>query len=311
MKKVLLILFITVISVLAQNVSVVEDIAVTKLKDGKYFYPTLSPDGKNLLFSSVSYKGLLSKNLTTGKIIKITDALGAGYEPGFSTVGNEIFFREDKFINGKRFSSINSYNVATKKSTVLEDGIRDLKICRDNSNTFQNYVKESEVNTTLKQSMLNKTTASERIVFIQDSKIVLSENNSKKELEPLGAGGYIWVSLSPDKSKLLFTLAGKGTYVSGLDGTILKKIGYANYPSWSPDGEWILFMKDIDDGEKIISSDIYIASLNTGKYYNLTSGRNDIELYPRWGKTNTEIFYNTISGQIRKITFKYELTDLR
>lgn len=306
MKKVLLILFIAVIPVLAQNVTVVEDIALTSQNEGSFYYPALSPDGKNLLFSSVSYKGLWSKNLTTGKIIKITDALGAGYEPGFSTVGNEILFREDKFINGKRFSSLMSFDLITKKSVVLDEGIRDLKICRINSNAINNYVKDTEVRSTLKQNILQKTTASELIVFIQDSKIVLSENNTKKVLEPLGYGNYIWASLSPDKSKLLFTFAGKGTYVSDLEGTILKKIGYANYPSWSPDGNWILFMKDIDDGEKIISSDVYIANLNTGKFYNLTSRSDDITLYPKWGITNSEIYYNTDNGQIRKIKLKYE-----
>jgi len=306
MKKILLILFITVASVLAQNVTVIEDIALTTSKEGAFYYPAVSPDGTSLLFSSESYKGLWSKNLSTGKIVKITDAHGAGYEPGFSPVSKEILFREDKFIKGKRFSSLLSYDIAAKKSVVLEEGVRDLKICRDNSNAFKNYVKETEVRTILKLGMLQKTSAPERVVFIQDSKIVLSENNVTKVIQPLGEGNYIWPSLSPDKTKLLFTFVGKGTYVSNLEGTVLNKVGYANYPSWSPDGNWILFMKDIDNGVNIISSDVYIANLKTGKYFNLTLQRNNISLYPKWGATNSEIYYNTDNGQIRKIKLKYE-----
>jgi len=306
MKKVLLILFITTVSVLAQKVTIVEDKAVTTTVEGNFYYATLSADGTYLLLSSESYKGLWYKNLNSGKVIKITDALGAGYEPGISSVSNEILFREDKFIKGKRFSSLLAYDMIAKKTIVLDEGIRDLKICRDNYNVFKNYVKESEIRFTMKQNMLNKSSATERVVFIQDSKIVLSENNSRKILQPFGEGNYIWPSLSPDKTKLLFTFAGKGTYVANLDGTILKKIGYANYPSWSPDGNWILFMKDIDDGINIISSDVYITNINSGKYFNLTLLKDDISLYPKWGNTNAEIFYNTYNGQIRKIKIKYE-----
>ena len=306
MKKILLILFITVASVLAQNVTVVDDIALTTAKEGAFYYPTVSPDGTSLLFSSESYKGLWSKNLSTGKIVKITAANGAGFEPGFSPVSKEILFREDKFIKGKRFTSLLSYDITSKKSVVVEEGVRDLKICRDNSNAFKNYVKGTEVRTTFKQGMLQKTSATERVVFIQDSKIALSENNVTKVIQPLGEGNYIWPSLSPDKTKLLFTLAGRGTYVSKLDGTILNKVGYANYPSWSPDGNWILFMNDLDNGEIIISSDIYIVNIKTGKYFNLTIQRDNIELYPKWGVSNSEIYYNTDNGQIRKIKLKYE-----
>ena len=306
MKRLLLIFLITTIPLAAQMVTVVEDAAVTNLKDGAFYYPAVSPDGTTLLFSSESYKGLWSNNLSTGKVVKITNVNGAGYEPGFSPVSNEILFREDKFVKGKRFSSLLSYDVAAKKAAVLEEGVRDLKICRDNSNAFKNYVKETEVRSTMKQTMLQKSAAPEKVVFIQDSKIVLSENNTKKALQPLGEGSYIWASLSPDKTKLLFTFAGKGTYVTNLEGTILNKVGYANYPSWSPDGNWILFMKDLDNGVNLISSEIYIANLKTGKYINLTLLSDDISMYPKWEVTNSEIFYNTDNGQIRKIKLKYE-----
>jgi hypothetical protein len=306
MKRLLLIFLITAVQIIAQKVTVVEDAAVTNLKDGAFYYPAISPDGKSLLFSTESYKGLWSKDLSTGRVVKLTDANGAGYEPGFSSLTGEILFREDKFVRGKRFSSLVSYDVAAKRSTVLEEGIRDLKLYRDNSNTFKKYVKENEVRSTIKETMLQKSAAPERIVYIQDSKMVLVENDSKKVLQPLGEGNYIWASLSPDKTKLLFTFAGKGTYVTDLEGKLLNKIGYANYPSWSPDGNWVLFMKDLDNGVNLISSEIYIASLKTGKYFNITLLKDDISLYPKWGITNSEIFYNTDNGQIRKIKLKYE-----
>ncbi len=306
MKRFLIIVLLIAAQISAQKVTVVENAAVTNPKDGAFYYPTVSPDGASLLFSSESYKGLWSKNLSTGKIVKITDANGAGYEPAFSPVSSEVLFREDKFVKGKRFSSLLSYDAVTKKSVVLEDGVRDLKLNRDNSNAFKNYVRDTEVRNTMKQNMLQKTSSPEKVVYIQDSKIVLTENSSQKVLQPLGEGNYIWASLSPEKTKLLFTYAGRGTYVTNLEGKVLNKIGYANYPTWSPDGNWILFMKDLDNGVNTISSEVYIANLVTGKYFNITSQRDEISLYPKWGTTNADVYYNTDNGQIRKIKLKYE-----
>lgn len=306
MKKVFILIFITVVSVSAQKVTVVEDIALTTLSEGNFYYPTLNPDGTGVLYSRENHQGLWYKNLTSGVTIMITDALGAGYEPGFSINKSEIIFREDKFINGKRFSSLVSYDLVTKKSMVLDEGIRDLKICRSSDKISYNYVKGTELVPINKQNALQKNSSTNLLVVIENSNMVLYENNNKRVLDPLGNCNYIWSSISPDKTKLVFTCMGKGTFISNLEGKILAKLGYANYPSWSPDGNWIVFMKDIDDGEKVISSDIYITDLKGGNYYNLTLDRGHISMYPKWGNSNSEIFYNTDNGQIRKIKLNYE-----
>ncbi len=304
MKKVLLILFIAVIPVLSQNVTVVEDIALTSQNEGSFYYPALNPDGTGILYSSENHKGLWYKNLSSGNTVMITDALGAGYDPGFSSKGNEIIYRENRFVKGKKFSSVVSYDLVTKKSVVLDEGIRDLIIGKNSNRRCDNYIKENNLRSV--QKTLQKINSSVPLVFIENSKIVLYENNQKRILEPLGKGNYIWPSISPDKTKLLFTYAGKGTFISDMKGKILAEFGHADYPSWSPDGNWIVFMKDFDDGTKLTSSDIIIADSKGSKFFNLTEKRDNISLYPKWGNSTSEIFYNTDNGQIRKIKLKYE-----
>src|SRR5690606_32122909 len=80
----------------------------------------------------------------------------------------------------------------------------------------------------LNKSNINETVVSDPVLFIEDSKIAMYINNEKRILQPLGKGNYIWPSLSPDKTKLLFTLAGTGTFVSDLQGNIIAELGYAN-----------------------------------------------------------------------------------
>ncbi|MEW6004081.1 MAG: hypothetical protein AB1695_02080 [Stygiobacter sp.] len=306
MKRLLIILTLVFNVVFSQTVKIVEDKPITALKEGKFYYPMISPDGKFLLISKENRQGLWMKDLSNGRIKRITNASGAGLDPVFSFDGNEILFRENKIINGKIFSSLKSYNLKTQKVFLKEDNIRDLKFLKTTNNISKSYLKQNEIAQIFTSASLSKTTSDDISVAVDMNKIILYQNGVKKYLSPAGDGYYIWPSVSPDKSKLLFTLAGKGTYVSDLQGNILKKIGYANFPSWSPDGNWILFMKDLDNGEVIISSEIYIANINTGKYFLLTENQNEISLYPTWGSSINEIYYHTDNGVIRKIKIQYE-----
>lgn len=305
MKKIFLMILFIGITIQAQKVSVIEDKPITSLKEGSFFYPIVTPDGNNLLFSREDRKGLWIKNLSTGKTQKISNATASGFEPVFTSDGSSILFRENKIVNGKIYSSLKSFDLISKTISLKEENIRDLKILKNANNLSQSYLTNNETKQLAGKS-LQKKNAEEISVTVDLNKIVLYKNGEKKYLAPMGDVYYLWPSISPDKTKLLFTAAGKGTYISDLQGTIIKKIGYANYPSWSPDGNWVLFMKDIDNGEVVISSEIYLANINTGKYFNLTEQQKEIALYPTWGSTLEEIFYNTDRGQIRKLKLKYE-----
>lgn len=304
MKRILIISLIIFVEIFAQNVTIIDDVAVTSLRQGSFYFPALSPDGKLLVFSTVNQRGLWLKTLPTGSIVRISNQLGAGIDFAFSE-NNQILFREDNFVRGKRFSTLKSFDLLTKRSTIIDKDIRDLKIYRSYSNQTATYFKNNEINP-IGRPVLAKSSMNDILAYAENSTIVINENNRKRYVAPLGEGHYLWISLSPDRTKLLFTFAGQGTFVSDLNGKILNKVGYANYPSWSPDGNWVVFMKDLDDGIKIITSNIHIANLVTGKYFNLTSARNDISLYPKWGKDNSEVYYNTDNGQIRKINLTIE-----
>jgi Tol biopolymer transport system component len=305
MKKVILILFLITTPIISQKITVINNNPVSSLTEGKFYYPQIHPDGTSIIFSSENRKGLWFKNLNGGKILMITDALGAGYEPGFSS-SNELIFRHDKFISGRRVSSLASYNLISKKSSYLENSIRDLKICRSESGLVSSFLKDSNLPVAINKNTLQKGNSIVMTAYAQNSSLIVVEGGARKTIQPFGTGHYLWPSISPNREMLLFTYAGKGAYVTDLNGTIIKKLGYANYPSFSPDGNWVLFMKDIDDGVEVISSNIHIVNIKSGKYFNLTTEQDHIAMYPRWGISSSEIYYNTYDGQIRKIELKIE-----
>jgi Tol biopolymer transport system component len=150
----------------------------------------------------------------------------------------------------------------------------------------------------LNKSNINETVVSDPVLFIEDSKIAMYINNEKRILQPLGKGNYIWPSLSPDKTKLLFTLAGTGTFVSDLQGNIIAELGYANAPVWSPKGKWICYMEDRDNGMNVTSSNLFLISADGREKIQLTNSEDVHEMYPQFSPSGNEIVFNSSEGNI-------------
>ena len=154
---------------------------------------------------------------------------------------------------------------------------------------------------TVKKSVRTEKT----IVYTGDRSLSLYRKNDIKKLSPLGEGHYIWASVSPDQQKILFTLAGRGPYICDPDGNILYDLGYAHAPKWSPDGQWILYMVDKDDGHQYTSSEIYVTSLDGRKRFRLTE-ESLIALYPNWSPEGMRITFHSEKGEIFLVQLSYE-----
>ncbi len=296
MKKIFL-LFLFTLSLNAQNLTIKSIEQITQVEQGAFFHPVISPKGQ-ILFTGSGYKGLHLVNEDKG-IKTLSELPGAGYEPAFSNDGNFVYFRPYKYEGMKKLSSLVKKSISGSLEKVLIKDERDFTSARRlpngtvavsrNSNF---HVADDAQNTTTKAS-------SSIAVFIEKGKIALYKNGEKKILSPLGEGFYLWPSISRDGTKVLFTKTGKGTYISNLDGGDLVELGYANAPRWSPDGNWVVFMRDLDDGHKIMESDILIISSDGKNTIAITETDDIKEVYPFWG-TNNEIVFGSERGIIFK-----------
>lgn len=308
MKKIILLLALVTLS-FAQIVKVesINEIPT----NGEYFYfAKFNPNGKNVIFSKDGYKGLYYYDLNEKSITKLNDYSGAGYEPTFSNDGKIIYFRSDNFINGRRFSSLFSQNIETKSKKVILENQRNLLPPKLNKSGNISFILNNETNI-IQQNSLKKSSnpiitkiSNEPVVFIDNTKISLIQNGTTKILDPVGNGNYIWPSISPDGTKLLFTDVRSGTYISNLKGDILVELGNMSAPLWSPDGNWICYMIDKDDGHRTIDSEIFVVSSDGKNKYQLTNTDNQIEMYPSWSPNSKKIVYHTNSGNIFLMNLK-------
>ncbi len=135
------------------------------------------------------------------------------------------------------------------------------------------------------------------IVQTENLKPFITSKAGTKKYMPSGEGNYIWVSLSPDKTKIVYNFNGRETLISDLNGNILAKLGHFHAPRWL-NNDILIGMNDKDNGEVIISSEIVSYSFKNGITKKLTNTSNRIELYPAVSLNAKQIAFHTDKGEI-------------
>ena len=250
----------------------------------------ISPQGDYLLLTSATNQGLTKYDLTSGQSQTLSTAPSAGHNVKISPDGQTVVYREGSF-NKKhlRLSSLNSVNLATGASQVLVKPTRDL----------QGYAADgtsaAAVNKGKYSSKAIGTAKAQKlpVLSINKGQLMITVNGKTKKLSPNGDQySYMWASLSPDGTKVLYYQAAHGTYVCNLDGSNVRKVGKMRAPVWY-DNNTVVGMMDLDDGEFIYASTIVAATLD-GTIQTLTDDAT-IAMYPH--AAAGKIAFSTPAGE--------------
>ena len=279
MKKILL-LTIALVSIMA-SAQVLEVASVEKLsipQNGDSKVAGISPDGSYVLITSQTNVGLQQFDLATSKVITITDAVGAGYNVEISADSKEVTYSELTYAADKsRMTALVRYNLQTANKSTLVKSTREMH-----------------------QARVRRAIAP--TLSIQNGELVITIGTVAKILSPNGQGrSYLWPSLSPDGSKVLYHLAGNGTWVCNIDGTNPQRIGNFRAPQWY-NNNVVIGMNDQDNGHYVTSSSIVAYTLD-GESQVLTSG-NIMAMYPYASADAKKIVCSTPTGEAYLINIK-------
>ncbi len=250
----------------------------------------ISPQGDYLLLTSATNQGLTKLDLATGQTQVLSAAPSAGHDVKISPDGKTVLYREGSF-NDKhlRLSSLKSVNLATGKSEMLVKPTRDL----------QGYgIDATSAGAVNKGKFSKKAVGAAKaqnlpVLSINKGQLMITINGKTRNLSPNGTGfSYLWPSLSPDGTKVLFYQAAHGAYVCDLDGSNVRKVGKMRAPVWYDDNT-VVGMMDLDDGEFIYASTIVAATLD-GTTQTLT-GDETIAMYPH--AADGKIVFSTPAGE--------------
>lgn len=293
-QKLIFFLWIAGFLLSAQNIQVKSQYELPVTISKSAHYPALNADGDLLLYSSENFSGLFLYDFNTKTEKKISDMQNSGYDPIFSNDDSKIFFRNTTFVDGRRFDALESYDLNTEKQVQMMKPQRDLRAARSYHNGAV-----IQADNKLYKTTFGRTKAAIPVYVSSESlKMYVYVDGQRMLINPIKGENinYIWTSLSPDNTKILFTAVGKGTFVCDLSGKIVAELGYLNAPVWFND-QMVVGMQDKDNGDFVTSSSVVMVSLN-GKVKKQISNAAHIAMYPSASSKANRIVYSTLDGKL-------------
>jgi Tol biopolymer transport system component len=264
-----------------------------------FFKAKFSPDNNKIVVTSNDDTGLKLYKINEDVMEHLNSKKGAGINPMFTPNGKYVVFQSHDFVNRRRATSIYLQDVSEKVIVPIIENKRDIKLL-DVTLTNVIYLDGNDVkafNITTGETTLNPKNITTAYTD-NNLNLVAYTNGNKNILNPFSEGNYIWVSLSPDKTKILYNKSGKGTFISDLNGKTITELGRLHAAKWDDSGEWVIGMDDYDNGQEITKSDILLFSKDGKTKKNLTENSDKIALYPDMSSKGKKVIYHNENGGV-------------
>lgn len=245
----------------------------------------MSADGKYAFVTSMYNTGLKRISLD-GKheIVSISNAVGAGIEPVISANGNQVLHSADQF----------------DEEHLRQTSLRFVDLSKGTDGEVMPA--QRKVKATAKHAEL---AAGRPIVQSLDLRIQLTVDGVTTTLAPNGDGedvNYIWASLSPSGTRILYYVSDEGAYVCNLQGEDVQFVAYdLQAPQWYDDNT-VVGMKTADDGHFFTSSAIVAYTLD-GDRQVLTDGSLRL-MYPFCSSVVGKIMCSSANGELYMLNLK-------
>lgn len=288
MKKILLTTALAVsFTVNAQIAEVTSVEPLLKGVDNEMYYPVLSEDGSKLLYTSVNYVGLKMYDFNDDVTLKVSEEERAGLDASFSYDAKTIYYVTQTWKNNRNMRQAKSFDLDSRKEVAISAEGRVVKRPLALKGGVMTTVDDKVVST-----VKNATT-----VRTKGTQLFISRNGVEKAYTPVAeSAGYIWESLSPDGTKVMFFAAGHGIVITDLDGNILQELGNYETPVWYGNNH-VVAMNAKHNGYQHISSQIVIMTADGSMIQQLTKPES-MTMNPTASIAAGKIVYNTIDGRL-------------
>lgn len=258
-------------------------------------FTVISPQGDYLLVTDHGKKGLHKYDLESGKLTTLTNAPGAGYDVKILDDGETIIYRETSYTRQNlKKTTLKSMNIRSGSTSVLVKATRDLEGVTLRNGTVYS-VKEGRLSQkSLTPSPLRQTEPP--VLSISNGQLMITRDGNTSTFSPNGTQvRYIWPSLSPDGTKVLYYVIGRGSYVCNLDGSNVHSLGMLRAPKWYNDSV-VIGMYDISGEYDTVESKIIAVTVD-GKQRQEVTADSIIAMYPSPTRDGSKIAFSTPDGK--------------
>lgn len=273
----------------AQDVKIVRHEQLLKGVESQCYNPVLSPDGQKVLFTQSDYEGLNVYDIADDVVTPLASDRLAGFSPAFSKDGKSVYFLSQTRENMLVYREMKSVNLdGTGMSTVMGKSRGMLHpVAVDGG-----VVTVSDNGRKLKAKSNGGTYA-----YSAGKKIVVVKNGIEKKIAPVPTKyTYIWESLSPDGTKILFYAGGKGAYICDLDGNLIAELGKYTSPAWCGN-DYVVAVNATHDGHQYETSQIVLLKVD-GSYKKELTAPVSMSMHPTASASGDRLTYNTIDGRL-------------
>lgn len=273
----------------AQDVKIVRHEQLLKGVESQCYNPVLSPDGQKVLFTQSDYEGLNVYDIADDVVTPLASDRLAGFSPAFSKDGKSVYFLSQTRENMLVYREMKSVNLdGTGMSTVMEKSRGMLHpVAVDGG-----VVTVSDNGRKLKAKSNGGTYA-----YSAGKEIVVVKNGIEKKIAPVPTKyTYIWESLSPDGTKILFYAGGKGAYICDLDGNLVAELGKYTSPAWCGN-DYVVAVNATHDGHQYETSQIVLLKVD-GSYKKELTAPVSMSMHPTASASGDRLTYNTIDGRL-------------
>ncbi|MDE6266058.1 MAG: hypothetical protein K2M07_01740 [Muribaculaceae bacterium] len=257
---------------------------------------TISPDGTFAVVSDLGSTALNSVDLASGRVSTITDN-GSGVDVRISDDNQTVVYRQiTTNKNHLRQTAVRAHDMSTGSEQQILKPTRNLNGVAING-TEVVAIEKGKART----KNLGKNKVSRPVVSIQEGHLNVTVNGKTTTLDPQGRSSYLWPSLSPDGTKVLYWVAFEGCFVCDLDGSNPVKLGELRAARWINDN-LVVGQRDHDNGDYITDSELIASDLNGTKQ--VLTDASVVALNPSVSADGKKIAFTTNKGELYILNLK-------
>ncbi len=269
-----------------------------------YLSAQVSPDGNWIALGSSRYAALLAAplveedgRLRIGQSVTLSEARGSGY--GFSwTSDGRVLARVFEGEGVDKQAQLVAFSPQTESSDVIvrQSDMPAPPSVRGASIAIADPAGEA----------LLVDGSNDSVPFVQNERLVLAGADGATELFADPQGRPLLNVVASLTGRVAFEIVGGDLMSINLDGSGLVSHGKGEQPAWSPDGQWLAFVRTTDDGHQMLTSDIWIDAPAGGQTTLLSETADRLELRPTWGPGGRSLLYHELDrGLIEVLPLTY------